>query len=82
MLMLPCLCGGIEKTEALKALVLYPKGSAATLRAKTLGAFLRLDRTGRVRNEPMFGVAAKETECALQASARTYYRYLRNRANR
>jgi hypothetical protein len=44
--------------------------------------FLRLGRTGRVRNEPMFGVAAKETECAYEASARAFYRYLRNRANR
>lgn len=38
-------------------------------RAKTLGAFLRLDRTDRVSNEPMFGAAIKKTECALRDGA-------------
>ena len=33
--------------------------------------FLLLDRTGRVRNEPMFGVAAKRTECAILTGRRS-----------
>jgi hypothetical protein len=61
--MLPCLCGSIGTTEALKALVLDPQGSAATLRAKTLGAFLRLDRSGRVSREPCRG-CHQENLCA------------------
>ena len=36
-----------------------------------LEGFLHLDRTGRVRNEPMFGVAAKETECAILTGRRS-----------
>jgi hypothetical protein len=60
-------------TEASKALVLARNGQTCphTLRAKTLGAFCVLDRTGRVRNEPMFGVAAKKTECALLTGRRS-----------
>ncbi len=37
-----------------------------TRRAKPRGLFYCLGRTGRVRNEPMFGVAAKGTECAFR----------------
>lgn len=69
-------------SKPLKLWFFTRKGRASTRESQDFRGFLHLDRTGRVRNEPMFGVAAKETECALQASARTYYRYLRNRANR
>ena len=34
--------------------------------------FLHLDRTGRVRNEPKFGVATKETECAFRGQRENF----------
>ena len=67
--MLPCLCGSIGITEALKALVLYPKGSAATLRAKTLRAFLRLDRTGHEAMR-LAGAATNKTCAPTDKTAR------------
>ena len=47
------------------------KRALHTLRTKTLGAFCVLDRTGHVSNEPMFGVAAKKTECAILIGRRS-----------
>ena len=41
------------------------------VRAKPRGLFYCLGRTGRVRNEPMFGVAAKKTECAILIGRRS-----------
>jgi len=40
-------------------------------KAKTLVAFLRSDRTDRVSNEPMFGVAIKKTGCAILIGRRS-----------
>jgi hypothetical protein len=68
--MLPCLCGSIGTTEALKALVLDPQGSAATLRAKTLGAFLRLDRTGHEAMR-LAGAATNKTCAPTDKTARS-----------
>lgn len=42
-----------------------------TRRAKPRGLFYCLGRTGHVSNEPMFGVAAKKTECAILIGRRS-----------
>lgn len=44
---------------------------AATRKSQDFRGFLRLGRTDRVSNEPMFGVAIKKTGCAILIGRRS-----------
>lgn len=66
------LCSGMDNLKPLKLWFLTLNWErAATRKSQDFRGFLRLGRTDRVSNEPMFGVAIKKTGCAILIGRRS-----------